>query len=278
MSFGKYKLLLIGFVLISVSSYAQTVDPVARKKSLQFLKAAEVFTYQGSTAWLSWLDSAHVADPMFGQPFVEKARVYNMRGDFAEGFKQLNEAIKRDSVSYLGYQGWYKIYYLRDYEGGRADLLRTDALTPKTIDYPGGDHIYYLLGMAESGLGNLDKALEYFERYAQDETTRNGEKWVRGIAYLRMIDIYYRQNALDLAMSTLEKVMNSSPNMVEAHYLKGIVALKMADKATATKSLYRALELFLMDYEPDRWLNMDDGYPLTKEIIQEKLAQATGIK
>lgn len=278
MLFGNYKVLLTGFLFISVCSNAQTVDPIARKKSLQFLKAAELFTYQGSAAWMSWLDSAHVADPMFGQPFVEKARVFNMRGDFSEGFKYLNEAIKRDSMSYLGYQGWYKIYYLRDYKGGRTDLLKTDALTPKTIDYPGGDHIYYLLGMAESGLGNFEKALDYFEQYVQDEITRNGEKWVRPIAYLRMIDIYYRQNAPDLAMPLIEKVMNSSPNMVEAHYLKGLVALKMADKATATKSLYRALELFLMGYEPDRWLNMDDGYPLTKEIIQEKLAQATGIK
>lgn len=279
MWYGKFCILVALGALLSTAAAAQAVvDAAARKKALQFVKAAETFTYQGSAPWVTWLDSAQKADPTFGQPYLEKARVYNLRGNFSEGFRLLDEAIRRDSLNYLGYRGWFKIYYLRDYESAKVDLLLADALTPKVVDYPGGDHLYYLLGMAEAGMGHFDDALREFERYVNDETTRKGENWVNVKAYLRMAYLYYLKGDFDLALSMLDKVILKHANEVEAHYLRGITLLKMGDKTSATKAFYRALELFTAGYDADHWLWFDDGYSLDKETVQEKLAQATGIR
>jgi tetratricopeptide (TPR) repeat protein len=279
MWFGKkYWLLCLVGLSSSAFCWGQAIDAAARKKAFQFIKAAETFTYQGSPAWVAWLDSAQKADPSLGQPFLEKARVHNMRGDFSQGFRLLDQAIQLDPINYLGYQAWFKIYYLRDYEGGQADLIKADALTPNTIDYPGGDHLYYLLGMAEAGMGHTDEALRQFDRYVQEETARRGQKWVNVIAYLRMAHLHYLKGDVDLALPLANKVLAEHPNEVEAHYLQGIILLRMGDKTAAIKALYRALELFTANHEADHWLLLEEGYCLDKETVQEKLAQATGIK
>ena len=47
---------------------------------------------------------------------------------------------------------------------------------------------------------------------------------------------------------------------------------------SAAKSLYKALELLGRGYQSERWFYIDNGYPLEKATIQEKLAQATGLR
>lgn len=266
-------------LLVVTSVQAQKFDVEARSKALKCMKASELFGSQGSVVWQAWLDSAQKADPTFAQPLLEKARVHNMRGDFQAGFTLMNKAIRLDSVNALGYQAWYKLYYLRDYAGARHDLLTTDQLTPKIVDYPGGEHLYYLLGMAEAGLENNEQALAYFDRYVEDETNRSGgERWVRHLAYLRQAAIYFQLSDYPSATGALDKALSHSTNLVEAHYYKGLIALRLGDKTSAAKSLYKALELLGRGYQSERWFYIDNGYPLEKATIQEKLAQATGLR
>ena len=60
--------------------------------------------------------------PTFSYSYMEKAVPYLKRGLFIEWKKMIDTAVELSPKEYLGYRGWCRLQFLRDYEGAIKDI------------------------------------------------------------------------------------------------------------------------------------------------------------
>lgn len=90
--------------------------------------------------------------------YRSKAPSNVLMGNYHEAFTSLNYGEQIDPTSIVGYRGWLKLYFLRDYQGAIEDLTLFDSL----IDGPAhssSESVRLQLGIAHKQLGNYEQAL-----------------------------------------------------------------------------------------------------------------------
>ena len=60
--------------------------------------------------------------PDYSDAYFEKSVPFNKRGDYAKGFELLDKAVELDPDIHLGYRGYMKLRFLRDYDAALAVL------------------------------------------------------------------------------------------------------------------------------------------------------------
>ncbi len=173
-------------------------------------KACELYNQsselQGFRASQEGFDKAIELCPDFSNAYMEKAVPYLKNGDFATWKILIDKAVALDPKRHLGYRGWCKFQFLRDYKGAVLDLeelkkyysedlgrsqngdynldvvkaMSYSALGQKEIaagiierllaarGYIKGMFDHYQLGVTYFELGRYDKALENFEKQSKE--------------------------------------------------------------------------------------------------------------
>ncbi len=115
-------------------------------------------------------------------------------GNYSIAISNLDSAAYYNKKSY-GYYGWVMLYYYRDYNRAISYLNIYDSLTPYFSDYPMGESLDYLKGLAYLNLNSYHEAINYFNKYIKEVSTKNDEKWVdysayyyKGICYEKLLD------------------------------------------------------------------------------------------
>ena len=113
-------------------------------------------------------------------------------GNYALAYKYLTQAAELDPEVY-GYSGWVMLYYYRDYKRALKYLTIYDSLTPNFSDFPMGESLFYLKGLAYMQLEKYDEAVIEFDKYIDEITVKNGIDWVecstfyyKGISLLKI--------------------------------------------------------------------------------------------
>jgi len=94
--------------------------------------------YQYSKAYQEALDRAIEKCPYFSYGYFHKSVAYLKSGDFLTWKKLIDKAVELKPEENLGYRGWCRYQFFRDYQGAINDIERLDNLVTYDIGYSAG--------------------------------------------------------------------------------------------------------------------------------------------
>lgn len=121
---------------------------------------------QGFAESQEGFDKAIELCPDFSHAYMEKAVPYLKNGNFVTWKILIDEAIVSDPKTYLGYRGWTKFQFLRDYKGAIQDLEGLKKYEPGDLgrSQNGDYNADVVRAMSYSALGQKEKAAGIIER------------------------------------------------------------------------------------------------------------------
>ncbi|WP_431612323.1 tetratricopeptide repeat protein [Chryseobacterium sp. 'Rf worker isolate 10'] len=187
-------------------------------------KACELYNWasdlQGYAASQEGFDKAIELCPDFSRAYMEKAVPYLKNGDFVAWKILIDKAVALDPQMHLGYRGWTKFQFLRDYKGAIQDLEGLKKY------YPGD------LGRSQNGDYNLDvvRAMSYSALGQKEKAAGIIEKLLAARGYVKgMFDhyqlgvTYFELGRYDKALENFEK-QSKEYNFAENIYFKSKVS------------------------------------------------------
>ncbi|MGB5782984.1 MAG: hypothetical protein WBM42_13995 [Eudoraea sp.] len=121
--------------------------------------------YQFSKEYQEILDEALEIDSTYAYAYQAKGYAYLKSGDFVNWEKLMAKAVKFEPEQHLGYRGWCRYQFFRDYEGAIADIERLEQLIKGDIGFgQNGDyHLKIAKALCYKGIGDRNKAIEIIE-------------------------------------------------------------------------------------------------------------------
>ncbi len=203
---------------------------------------------QGTYLSQSMFDVLTWQHPTYAKAYFEQSVALNKRGEYAKGFRLLDRAVELDPKMHLGYRGYMKLRFLRDYDAALADLDRLDSLTPNHTDAPWGEDIDFLRGEAWFGKENYRKSIQVFNRSLENQ----GEDWadIQTFVYLGMAE--HKLGNYERAISEFQRALKYSASTPEAH-----LGLAQVYRETDNPSLARE---HILEAEKSMAYKREDSY------------------
>ena len=123
--------------------------------------------YQFSREFMEIQDQALAIDPTYAAAYKAKSTAYLKSGDFITWKILIDQAVEYDPKNTLGYRGWCRYQFFRDYKGAIADIEQLEKILGYDIGLStnGDYHLKVAKALCYKGLGQKDKALEILENY-----------------------------------------------------------------------------------------------------------------
>ena len=221
---------------------------------------------QGSYQSQALFDQSIEECPTFAYSYMEKAVPFLKRGLFIEWKKLIDKAVDLSPKEYLGYRGWCRLQFLRDYEGCIEDIEELKRISKYDIGYcqTGEYHLDIVLALCYKEIGQLEKAKELF--YAK-VNTKDYSNDLHNYYHLGRIE--YELKNYEIAKELFEKQIENN-ELAEPWYYLALTNKKLNQIEDYRKNLDKAEQL----YRQGR--SMFDNYaePIDKiflnDIINEK--------
>lgn len=179
-------------------------------------------------------------DPLNSEIYFEQSVPFNKRGDYERGFELLDKAVEYNPRDYLGYRGYMKLRFLRDFEGAIKDFDALDKMTPNVIDSPWGEDIDFVRGEAYYGLGKYQKAIEHFNKTIENQ----GEEWAEIQSYVYLGLCEQKLGNPNKAIIAYNRALNQSKYVCEAHLGLAKVHMEIGDNEKAKEHILKAEQYF----------------------------------
>jgi tetratricopeptide (TPR) repeat protein len=187
-------------------------------------KACELYNWasdlQGFAESQEGFDKAIELCPDFSHAYMEKAVPYLKNGDFITWKILIDKAVALDPKMHLGYRGWTKFQFLRDYKGAIQDLEGLKKYYPGDLgrSQNGDYNLDVVRAMSYSALGQKEKAAGIIERLL---ATRG---YVKGMFDHYQLGVtYFELGRYDKALENFEK-QSKEYNFAENIYFKSKVS------------------------------------------------------
>lgn len=215
-------------------------------------KACELYNtasdLQGSQASQEGFDRAIELCPDFSNAYMEKAVPYLKNGDFATWKILIDKAMALDPKRHLGYRGWCKFQFLRDYKGAVLDLEELKKYYSEDLgrSLNGDYNLDVVKAMSYSALGQKEKAVGIIERLLA------ARGYVKGMFDHYQLGVtYFELGRYDKALENFEK-QSKEYDFAENIYFKSkvskirnkdyldlkMLALKTYDEGKTMKDVY----------------------------------------
>ena len=173
---------------------------------------------QGSKASQLFFDEAISICPTLDYAYMEKAVPYLKRGQFIRWKVLIDRAVELNPTQHLGYRGWCRYQFLRDYKGAIRDIEKLDEMVDYDIGYSqnGHYHLKIALGLFYKGLGQLDKAISLMEGQLATENYMPGL-----YDYLHLGVLYLEIGAMEKAKSAFEQQLEINEPLAETYFYLG---------------------------------------------------------
>lgn len=218
--------------------YGDTLKYDACKKAME-IKGH----YQFSKEYQTVLDESLEIDPTFDYAYWAKSIAYLKSGDFVTWKKLIDKAVEYNPKEHLGYRGWCRYQFFRDYVGAIEDIEKLDSL----VDYDIGQsqngtyHLNIAKGLCYKAIGQKEKAIEIIENQL---ALNENEDFVGAYDYLHLGVLYLETERFEKAIEIFKK-QSETNEMAENQYYSALAYLNL-DKLTEYKSsLKRAKELYI---------------------------------
>lgn len=137
-------------------------------------------------------DEAIEICPYFSYAYREKSVAYAKSGDFITWKTLMDKAVKYDAKSNLGYRGWIKYQFFKDYKGAISDFEKLEKLTDN-IGYSqnGAYHLKIAKAFCYSALGDKKKAIDIMEKQINEKDYLVGpsDYFQLGVTYFQIGDL-----------------------------------------------------------------------------------------
>ncbi|WP_051285237.1 tetratricopeptide repeat protein [Aequorivita capsosiphonis] len=222
---------------------------------------------QGIPMVMTKLEEAVKVDPNNCDALRELSVAYLKRGLIDDWKIKFDKAAACDPKIWVPWRGYLYVQFFRDYEKAVADFDASDTLTPNFTDAPQGHSVDYWRGIAYLGLKNYGNSIEYFDRYLDEVTEKNGEDWAEPTAFLyRGIAHYENQNS-EAAIQDFEKMIHYNKNTsADGNYYNALILFEDNKCEEAKKELEKAIENFNLGY-----YNKHDYTEVLKQIYIQDL-------
>jgi len=218
--------------------YGDTLKYEACKKAME-IKGH----YQFSKEYQIVLDESIEIDPTFDYAYWAKSIAYLKSGDFVTWKKLIDKAVEYNPKEHLGYRGWCRYQFFRDYKGAIKDIEKLDSL----VDYDIGQsqngtyHLNIAKGLCFKAIGEKEKAIAILEKQIKFNEEEN---FVGAYDYLHLGVLYLETEKFEKAVETFKK-QSENNELAENQYYLAMTYLKL-DKPSEYKScLDKAKELYI---------------------------------
>lgn len=246
------KVFIITLMLLgSIKAYAQPNCNVYKMNNNlpcyeACLEATKGEAEQGSKASQLQFDKAIELCPSFDYAYFEKAVPYLKRGDFITWKKLIDKAVELNPAAHLGYRGWCRYQFLRDYKGAIQDFEKLDSLVSYEIGHSiNGD---YQLNIAKAlcykAIGQKSKAIEIIELQLDKKD------------YSLMLYDYLHLGVLNMeikdyanAIKYLNKSIAYNDYLAEPYYYLGLIHKEQHSTAKFKENMEKAKAYYLKGYK-----------------------------
>jgi tetratricopeptide (TPR) repeat protein len=215
-----------------------------KRMSIEYLENGEKNFRQGSPENMELIEIAIKLDSNNSAAWRELSVPYLKRGMPHEWKPLFDKAVEIDPVAWQGWRGYLKLFFYRDYQSAIEDFNATDSLTPNFTDYPQSMSVDYLRGLAYLQLDDKMKALDYFTKYIEEVTVKNGEDWVDVDAYIHRAIVLIKLREFEKAKMDLEKCLKYYSSSSDAYYHLAVINYQSDNKAIAKEQINEAKRLF----------------------------------
>lgn len=219
--------------------------------------------YQFSKEYQTILDESLAIDPTFDYAYWAKSIAYLKSGDFVTWKELIDKAVEYNPKEHLGYRGWCRYQFFRDYQGAIRDIEKLDSL----VDYdigpsPNGTyHLNIAKGLCYKAIGKMDKAIKIIEGQIKlnEETD-----FIGAYDYLHLGVLYLETQQFDKAIATFGK-QSQSNEIAENQYYLALAYHELGNPAVFKSYLQKAKDLYLKE------IRMFDPYtnPMDKIYLEQ---------
>ena len=200
-------------------------------------------TRQGSRFSQMLYDSVIAICPFFDMAYMEKAVPYLKRGDFVSWRFWMDKAVAINPKEHLGYRGWCRYQFLRDYAGALADIEALEKIKQPNIGYSvnGDYHLVIAKALFYKGLGQKEKAIQTIETQLSTSGYEPGY-----YDYLHLAVLKIETGKPGEAIPVLEKQRSLSADFAETYYYLALAYKQtdqhpqMLENLALAKKLYEA--------------------------------------
>ncbi len=151
--------------------------------------------------------------------------------------KLIDEAVNLNPTQHLGYRGWCRYQFLRDYKGAIHDIEQLDSMVTYDIGYSvnGDYHLHVARALCYKALGDKKKAIEIIEAQlaVKDYVPMNFDYLHLGVLKLETGD-------LAGAVTFLKKQIALNDYMADTYYFLGLAYRRQGDQGECVTALEKA--------------------------------------
>jgi tetratricopeptide (TPR) repeat protein len=221
---------------------------------------------QGSYQSQQHFDKSIELRPTLAYSYIEKAVPYLTRGLFVEWKKMIDKAVELAPEEHLGYRGWCRLQFLRDYQGAIEDIEKLKSLVNYDIGYcqTGDYHLNIALALCYKELGNLEKARELILEQLSAENYSEGL-----YDYYHFGVLEYEMENYEEAIICFDKQIEANDYLGETYFFKALANKKLTQFEFYSQNLKKA-----EDYYRNR-KNRTDTYtePIDKIYLSDILEE-----
>ena len=216
-----------------------------QKDTLQYeacLIAEDAYQYyQYSREYQEILDKAIEKCPHFSYAYRNKSTAYLKSGDFITWKYLIDKAVEYDFRENIGYRGWCKFQFFRDYQGAIDDIEALEAVSKGNIGYSAGGqyHLKVAKALCYKQLGDIDKAISIMEQYMIDSTNQ-----ISVFDHLHLGVMYLETGTYDKAITQLN-LQTTQNDLAENQYYLALCHQKMGNTDLFTIHITKAKEMYL---------------------------------
>ncbi len=199
--------------------------------------------YQFSKEYQTVLDESIEIDSTFDYAYCAKSIAYLKSGDFVTWKKLIDKAVEYNPKEHLGYRGWCRYQFFRDYKGAIRDIEKLDSL----VDYDIGQsqngiyHLNIAKGLCYKAIGEKEKAIAILEKQIK---LNEEEDFVGANDYLHLGVLYLETEKFKKAVETFKKQSENNEIAENQFYLA--LSYISLDKPVESKfCLEKAKELYI---------------------------------
>jgi tetratricopeptide (TPR) repeat protein len=208
--------------------------------------AIEAEKYQWEREAQIKFDEAIQQCPKLDYAYVEKSVPYLKSGDFIEWKRIIDKAVEINPLGRLGYRGWCRYQFLRDYKGAIADFERLDSLTKFDIGYSqNGDYqLNIVKALCYKALGEKKKAIEIIEKQL---TEKGYAAFLYDYLHLGVLKMEIGDDAGGIEF--LMKSITLNDYFAEPYYYLALIYKKQKLAKESKENLEKAKTYYLKGYK-----------------------------
>ncbi len=177
---------------------------------------------------------------------MEKSVPYLKRGDFISWKKLIDKAVALNPREHLGYRGWCRYQFLRDYEGAIRDIEKLDSMTIHDIGYSvnADYHLNIAKALCYKALGQKNKAIEIIENQLaqKDYSPLTYDYFHLGVLKMETGDT-------DGGIAYLNKSIEFNDYLAEPYYYLGLIYKKQNMISEFKEYMEKAKAYYLKGYK-----------------------------